>query len=275
MKKIIKKGINVFVVTALTTGLLAACGGAKNTAPTASGDYPDPAYGGYDSEPTYSESAEYSAAPSDYSNAKQAAPESDYNSYYNEPPVNTETYEKPDENGAELVATNPLSTFAMDVDTASYANVRRMIEDGYSSKDIPVDAVRPEEFINYFAYDLNSPDNGEAFGITTEIADCPWNEDHKMMFVGLKTADMDNGEMPVSNLVFLIDVSGSMNSSDKLPLLKKSMKELVDNYDGEGTVSIVTYSGHEEVVLEGESIRNKKAQAEVRTARAVWKKHMR
>ena len=250
MKKKIRKGLNVFVVTALATSILAGCGGArKNTAPTASGDY---------SDQSYSESAQYSAEPSDYSNAKQMAPTYGEESYCYEPPVNTETYEKPDENGAQLVATNPLSTFAMDVDTASYANVRRMIEDGYSRRDIPVDAVRPEEFINYFSYDLNSPDKGEAFGITTEIADCPWNEDHKIMFVGLKTAEMDTEELPVSNLVFLIDVSGSMSSEDKLPLLKKSMKELVDNYNGEGTVSIVTYSGHEEVVLEGESLSNKK-----------------
>ncbi|RKM56373.1 DUF3520 domain-containing protein [Butyrivibrio sp. X503] len=241
MKKNLKKGFNVLVAMALASSMLAGCGGAKSTAPAAQeAEYSPTSDAYYESAAT--ESAEYS--------------EGEYT--YNYPPENTETYEKPEENGATLVSVNPLSTFAMDVDTASYANVRRMIEDGYSASDIPAEAVRPEEFINYFHYDLNSPDKGEAFGITTEIGDCPWNEDHKIMFVGLKTAEMNNNELPASNLVFLIDVSGSMSSENKLPLLKKSLKELVDNYTGEGTLSIVTYSGEEKVLLEGENLANKK-----------------
>ncbi|MBO4457863.1 MAG: VWA domain-containing protein [Butyrivibrio sp.] len=235
MKKTFKKGFNGFVSLALTSCFLVGCGGAKQDSYSATESSPTASYDSYDSCESCEEPGQ---------------------AYYRS--ENNESYEKPDENGNTLVSSNPLSTFAMDVDTASYANVRRMIEDGYARGDIPAEAVRPEEFINYFSYDLNKPDNGEAFGITTEIADCPWNEDHKIMFVGLTTQEMDNKELPNSNLVFLIDVSGSMSSDDKLPLLQKSLKEFVDNYGGDGKVSIVTYSGHESVLLEGESLSNKK-----------------
>ena len=271
MKKKIKKGFNVTLAMTLAATMLAGCGGSKNTAPAAQeAEYSSDPSAEYAPSPSsdpsqkVASSGEKSAqkstknAQSDMSagNYEETATEGEEYMYY--PPENTETYEKPDENGATLVSVNPLSTFAMDVDTASYSNVRRMIEDGYSREDIPTSAVRPEEFINYFSYDLNSPDKGEAFGITTELADCPWNKDHKIMFVGLKTSDMNSEELPESNLVFLIDVSGSMSSDDKLPLLKKSLNELVDNYTGEGTISIVTYSGEETVLLEGEDLSNKK-----------------
>ncbi|WP_408071467.1 vWA domain-containing protein [Butyrivibrio sp. JL13D10] len=170
---------------------------------------------------------------------------------------NTESYEKPEENGYDLVASKPLSTFAADVDTASYSNVRRMIEDGYLLSDINPEAVRPEEFINYFSYDLNNPTGKDKFGITTEIAPCPWNEDHELMFVGMKTRDIDMSEAPDSNLVFLVDVSGSMDEPNKLPLLQKSLTELVDTLPGKDTISIVTYSGQEAVLLSGVNMKDK------------------
>ncbi len=170
---------------------------------------------------------------------------------------NSESYTQPEENGFFVTAANPLSTFAADVDTASYSNIRRMIEDGYSLSQINPDAVRAEEFINYFSYNLNTPEGADKFGITTEISTCPWNKDHQLMLVGMKTQDIDFREAPASNLVFLIDVSGSMDSSDKLPLLQASFKELVDSLPNNGTVSIVTYSGQERVVLSGESMKNK------------------
>ncbi len=176
---------------------------------------------------------------------------------HDEKVINSESYTQPEENGFFITAAEPLSTFAADVDTASYSNVRRMIEDGYRLSQINTDAVRAEEFINYFSYDLNSPKAGEKFGITTEIATCPWNTGHQLMFVGMKTQDIDFREAPRSNLVFLIDVSGSMEYSNKLPLLQASFKELVDSLPNDGTVSIVTYSGEERVVLSGESMRNK------------------
>ena len=186
--------------------------------------------------------------------------------YYNDwcvepncmPPYNTESYDKPDENGFFLSQAQPLSTFAADVDTASYANIRRMIESGYGADRIDPEAVRPEEFINYFKYDLKSPRRGEKFGVTTEVSTCPWNPDHQLMFVGVKAEDKLDGEIPESNLVFLIDVSGSMSSENKLPLLQKSFKELVDNLPGEGTVSIVTYSSREKVVLDGADMSDKR-----------------
>ena len=170
---------------------------------------------------------------------------------------NTESYDKPDENGYCLVQTQPLSTFAADVDTASYSNVRRMIENGCSLSDIPADAVRPEEFINYFSYDLNKPGRGEKFGITTELSSCPWNDGHSLLFVGMTTQDLDLREAPDNNLVFLIDVSGSMSDENKLPLLQKSFDELIDALPENGTVSIVTYASGETVVLSGESMKNK------------------
>ncbi len=170
---------------------------------------------------------------------------------------NTESYDKPDENGYCLVQTQPLSTFAADVDTASYSNVRRMIENGCSLSDIPADAVRPEEFINYFSYDLNKPGRGEKFGITTELSSCPWNDGHSLLFVGMTTQDLDLREAPDNNLVFLIDVSGSMSNENKLPLLQKSFDELIDALPENGTVSIVTYASGETVVLSGESMKNK------------------
>jgi len=176
---------------------------------------------------------------------------------YDDHEYNTESYESIEENEFNLVQTTPLSTFAADVDTASYANVRRMIENGYSMSEINADAVRTEEFLNYFSYDLNAPKKGDKFGFTTEVSNCPWNEEHKLMFVGMKTQDIDLREIPDSNLVFLIDVSGSMDEANKLPLLQKSFNKLVDELPGNGTVSIVTYSGSEEVVLSGESMENK------------------
>lgn len=177
--------------------------------------------------------------------------------YPNDEKVNTESYDKPEENGFFLSRSQPLSTFAADVDTASYANVRRMIENGYSADDIVPEAVRPEEFINYFSYNLKSPSGGKKFGVTTEVAGCPWNEDHQLMFVGVKAQDPYKGEIPKSNLVFLIDVSGSMDDRDKLYLLQDAFNDLVDNLPGEGTISIVTYASKEEVVLDGENMRNK------------------
>ena len=178
--------------------------------------------------------------------------------YYPEERIyNTESYAKPGENGFFLSRVQPLSTIAADVDTASYTNVRRMIESGYAADEIPAEAVRPEEFINYFSYDLDSPLEGDKFGVTAEVSTCPWNRDHQLMFIGVKAEDPYEGTVPESNLVFLIDVSGSMNHKDKLTLLQDSFKDLVDNLPGEGVVSIVTYASKEEVVLDGVDMREK------------------
>lgn len=164
---------------------------------------------------------------------------------------NSEEYNEIEEMGFTAVSISPLSTFSADVDTASYSNLRRMIEDGYRLEDIPAGAVRIEELINYFDYDFARPKRGEPFGVTTEIADCPWNENTKIAMIGLKTKDIDFSEAKASNLVFLLDVSGSMYSDDKLPLLQKSFSMLVENLTAKDTVSIVVYAGEDRVILEG------------------------
>ena len=165
-------------------------------------------------------------------------------------PESGESYAQTGISGFSLTALEPLSTFSADVDTASYANVRRMIEDGYGIGQIDPDAVRPEEFINYFSYDLKDPEKGEKFGVTTKISTCPWNEKHRLLFVGMKTEDLDLSEAPAENLTFLLDVSGSMDEPDKLPLLKKSFLQLLDQLDEDDTISIVTYANGVEVVLD-------------------------
>ena len=142
----------------------------------------------------------------------------------------------------------PLSTFSIDVDTASYGNVRRMIRSGVP---VPADAVRVEEMINYFDYDYPEPKEGEAFSVTTEYGACPWNEDHRLLLIGLKAKEIDFHSRPASNLVFLLDVSGSMYSDDKLPLVQKAFTMLAENLNSNDRVSIVTYAGYESVVLDG------------------------
>ena len=206
---------------------------------------------------------EAAPAPShSYSKSAPKAKKSDDNSSrYDDSYENydqQEAYEKPEENDFFLTETQPLSTFAADVDTASYANVRRMIESGYKLHNINGSAVREEEFLNYFSYDLVAPKKGQKFGVTAEVSACPWNEDHELLFVGVRAEDDFAEEMPDSNLVFLIDVSGSMNDSDKLDLLKSSMLDLVDNLPENSTISIVTYASNEELVLDGVGIEDKK-----------------
>ncbi|MBO6016113.1 MAG: VWA domain-containing protein, partial [Lachnospiraceae bacterium] len=166
-------------------------------------------------------------------------------------PKEGETYQHMDENEFTDVARQPLSTFAADVDTASYSNLRRMITDGYAAWEIPEDAVRIEEMINYFQYDIPAPNNGDRFAVTAEMNTCPWNKDHKLMMVGMRTQQIDLSEAPASNLVFLIDVSGSMYDEDKLPLLQKSFCMLAENLTERDRISIVTYAGSDEIVLEG------------------------
>ena len=164
------------------------------------------------------------------------------------PDFNTEEYSAITENSFQSVTANPLSTFSADVDTASYSNLRRIIRDGGS---IPQDAVRIEEMINYFHYNYPEPQAGEPFSVTTEIAECPWNPDTKLMMVGMKAKDIDMQERKPMNLVFLIDVSGSMYSADKLPLVQKAFCMLTEELNENDRVSIVTYAGADRVELEG------------------------
>ncbi len=167
---------------------------------------------------------------------------------------NTENYATIHENGFKDVKTNPLSTFSIDVDNASYSNVRRYINSGTLP---PVDAVRIEEMINYFTYDYPEPTGEHPFNVSTELASCPWNQSHYLMHVGLKGKSIDVSELPSSNLVFLLDVSGSMNAPDKLPLVKRAFKLLVNELRPSDRVAIVVYAGAAGKVLDSTPGNNK------------------
>ncbi|RZJ65392.1 MAG: DUF3520 domain-containing protein [Flavobacterium sp.] len=160
--------------------------------------------------------------------------------------VDNEEYDSFEENKFENPMTTPLSTFSIDVDNASYTNVRRFLNAGQT---VPKDAVRVEEMINFFKYDYPQPKGSEPFSINSEYSDAPWNPQHKLLKIGLKGKEILTKDLPASNLVFLIDVSGSMNSADKLPLLKQSMKLVVNQMRKEDRVAIVVYAGAAGLVL--------------------------
>lgn len=164
---------------------------------------------------------------------------------YMAPTLNTESYSPRDENRFISTANDSLSTFSIDVDTASYANIRRFINDGVLP---PVGAIRIEEMINYFSYDYPQPDSGP-FKLSAEVGPSPWHPQHKLVKIGLKAKELATADIPPSNLVFLIDVSGSMNAPNKLPLLKQSMLMLVDKLGSNDRVAIVVYAGSDRVVL--------------------------
>ncbi len=167
---------------------------------------------------------------------------------------NTESYSEITRNGFDQVMNNPLSTFSIDVDRASYSNIRRFINNGQKP---PIDAVRVEEMINYFKYDYPQPSKEHPIAIYTEVSSCPWNNNHLLMQVGMQAKKVDDRELPPSNLVFLIDVSGSMSSMNKLPLVKRSMKMLVDKLREEDKVAIVVYAGAAGLVLPSTRGKNK------------------
>ena len=249
-KKNWKKGVCLFTATMMMCSVMTGCGsrGSRSSADTSISESEAGCTGSY--------------APSDGATAADSGTweakgyydyetESPFAEDYGYETANTEEYREIVENGFLPASLNPLSTFSADVDTASYSNLRRMIEDGYSLDEIPEGSVRIEELLNYFHYDYANPKNGEPFGVTTQITDCPWNENSKVAMIGLKTKDIDFSEAKPSNLVFLLDVSGSMNSRDKLPLLQKSFALLTENLTEKDTVSIVVYAGEDKVILEG------------------------
>lgn len=222
MKK--TKVLSLFSVLPLLL-TLSACGGAPHSSAGTSSSAPMPS-------------------------AESAAP------YYDAAPdggsavFNTEEYSAIQENGFRPVASAPLSTFSADVDTASYSNVRRMLLDGSA---VPPDALRIEECINYFRYDYPAPEEGLPFSLTTELSACPWNDETNLLLVGLQARDLDYESLPRSNLVFLLDVSGSMDEPNKLPLVKQAFRLLSENLRADDTISIVTYASGDKVVLDGAS----------------------
>jgi Ca-activated chloride channel family protein len=163
---------------------------------------------------------------------------------------NTEGYAPVNENGFKNVKNNPLSTFSIDVDNASYSNIRRFINQGELP---PADAVRIEEMINYFKYDYPEPNGEHPFSVYTELAVCPWNTNHNLLHIGLRGKSIDKSSLPPSNLVFLLDVSGSMDDPDKLPLLKSAFGMLVNELRPQDHVAIVVYAGAAGLALESTS----------------------
>lgn len=222
-----KKIIAIIVACALLIPLLTSC--SASSAPMSTTQRPDAYY-------DIAEATTVAGAPVD------------------NPEFNTEEYNQIVENSYMSVANSPLSTFSADVDTASYTNIRRMINDG---SKIPPDAVRIEEMINYFSYDYPQPEGDDLFTVTRELADCPWNSESKLLMIGVQAVNIDYDDLPASNFVFLLDVSGSMYDSNKLPLVVDAMKLLTENLREEDRISIVTYAGSESVLLDGASGENK------------------
>lgn len=238
MKKRVTAGL---LIVCMAGSLLAGCGSSRTSESAATGTMTAEAYGEnyYDMDAGCTESA--------FAGDVSVWEES------------TEEYGRFSEGGFQSVRKEPLSTFSADVDTASYSNLRRMIESGYGIEDIPEGAVRIEEIINYFSYgDLKAPERNEPFGVTTQIMPCPWNEETELLRIGLKTEEIDYNDMPSSNLVFLLDISGSMYAEDKLPLLQESFAMLAENLTEKDRVSIITYAGDDTVVIEGVSGDNTK-----------------
>lgn len=169
------------------------------------------------------------------------------NEEYVAPNYHKDSYSRINENTFKRTNNHPLSTFSIDVDKASYSNVRRMINNG---EEIPIDAVKIEEMINYFDYGYPQPKGKHPFSIHSEVVQTPWNKETKLVKIGLQGKQIKQDNLPASNLVFLIDVSGSMDASNKLPLLKKAFKLLVNQLRKQDRVSIVVYAGAAGVVLE-------------------------
>ena len=166
------------------------------------------------------------------------------------PSFDREQYGVVDEVGLVAVGTQPVSTFSIDVDTASYSNVRRLLAEGRLP---PPDAVRIEEMLNYFDYDYPAPASGDPFGFVVELGEAPWASGRELVHIGLRSTPVDTADLPPSNLVFLLDVSGSMDTPGKLPLLKRAFGLLVGELRSEDSVSVVVYAGAAGVVLEGVS----------------------
>ncbi|STQ91552.1 vWA domain-containing protein [Iodobacter fluviatilis] len=224
--------------------LLSACGGT--------------AFNKYDTSlPHNSQPAERVAAPAPVASKIQAMAEAGVRTQPNAPLASAEpsreNYSKLEELSVKAVAVEPVSTFSIDVDTASYTNVRRFLQAGQLP---PKDAVRVEEMINYFPYNYPHQAGSRPFAVYTEIAPAPWGVDKHLIRIGIKAQDIKAAALPAANLVFLVDVSGSMNEPNKLPLLQASLKLLVDQLKAADHVSLVTYASGTKVVLEPSADKN-------------------
>ena len=248
-----KKSIRIMAVTTAIASLFACT--PKNAKPYYPGFYGASSSASATASAAASSVSASSAtsAPIKINNGFSLSPDC----YFLDEDYNTAEYSDLEENGFKDVSVSPLSTFSADVDTASYSNVRRMLQGGYSYDNIPKGSIRAEEMINYFSYDYEGPAEDEPFGINAEIADCPWNDEHKLLRLGLQTEAEDYSKSPDANIVLLIDVSGSMANYNRLPLAIESFELMLDNLSKKDRVSIVTYASGTEVVLKGEKGSNK------------------
>ncbi|SPL70400.1 vWA domain-containing protein [Acinetobacter stercoris] len=167
---------------------------------------------------------------------------------FSRPNVNTEKYQNLEQNPVHEVLKEPISTFSIDVDTGSYANVRRFLEK--EGRLPPIDAVRVEEMVNYFNYSYPNPAGQHPFSINTEVVDSPWKKNARLIKIGIKAKDIETQQLPPANLVFLIDISGSMDMPDKLPLVKKTLRLLTEQLRPQDKVTLITYASGEKLVLE-------------------------
>jgi len=173
---------------------------------------------------------------------------------YNHADDNSETYQEIVENKFKSSIEEPLSTFSLDVDRASYSNVRRMLLDGQLPNK---NAVRIEEMVNYFNYEYEAPGSKHPIAMNSTLSECPWNNDHQIMHIGIQGKKIEIENLPPSNLVFLLDVSGSMDQANKLPLVKSALKLLLNQLRAQDRVAIVTYAGHAGIALESTPISEK------------------
>ncbi|MBP5745088.1 MAG: VWA domain-containing protein [Lachnospiraceae bacterium] len=274
-----KKKMVIWLLTlAMAVSTVAGCGSSNETAPASDTAAPvdyaaSESYDDVEYEPAAESPAEAPATSEQsaskksgmrnestlsFNSAATAESETWYdNTYdykgYDIPDASGEDYTVNEENGFFNVMESPLSTFAADVDTASYSNMRRFVNEGYGLYDFPAGSIRAEELINYFNYDYAAPKNGDRFGVDAQVSDCPWNKNNKLMILGVNTKELKEKNRPDSNIVFLLDVSGSMSSANKLPLLKDAMELLADNLTENDRVSIVTYASGTDVIIDGVS----------------------
>ncbi len=251
-----KRKIAMMLCAMMVMGTLTACGGGEQTADAMNngGSYMNTATGSSSNSSAQMKAEDYYYEGVSMEMATEAETTNGMytDSVEGEPPYmefNTEEYNYIKENSFLSVAKSPLSTFAADVDTGSYTNFRRMVNDNYSLEDIPQGAIRIEEMINYFDYEIEEAEDEKRFTVDYEIQTCPWNEENELLMLSVKAKDVDL-ESTGNNFIFLIDSSGSMNRQDKGELAIKSFKLLAETLTENDRVSIVTYSGSSRVVLE-------------------------
>ena len=261
--RFMKRTAGLALVTAMMMSSLTGCGSESAATDTASSDSGSSSYSSSSATSNSKTKTNYEATASDDSASDSYAMYETTESSYDgsstssakrstadyEDSYDSREYSHVSENDFIATSTEDTSTFSVDTDTASYSNIRTYLN-SYST--IPEDAVRIEEMVNYFHYDYKEPAKNEPFSVNMEVDNCPWNEDHQLVMIGLKTEEIDNSDRKPTNFVFLIDTSGSMNYSNKLPLVKTAFVKLLNELDEDDTVSIVTYAGTDTVVLEGE-----------------------